>query len=545
MGILKLFVILALSFLVGFSANAENANQSGGELTFQQETIFAKTLSLERTICETVYPVPMSRLECVNKMATEIDKVFPGALKNAEDLGVVDLLLNLFGLPSDKISTEMMEEWRLSARIIAACSTGNVNECTDKAYRTISSVFDPHTAYMSAEEFADMIQSSTGNISGIGAEVGGKLSKDDPLVVVNPMEGSPAERAGLLTGDLIVGISKDGSESGMRPIESYATGNDAIRDIRGPKGTQVRLLVERQGETQRRLFIITRGVIEIETVKHTLLSEGKKRYGVIAIRNFTGPSCKKTEDAYKKLVSASGGKLDGLVVSVERNWGGYLHEVNCVLDLFADAKSFVLKRSSAGIVPYEPCQKDIFGRKTCQGGTKPHPGDITKGLPILVMINGASASASEVFAAGMKHMGRAIIAGTKTFEKGSAQNIVPLYDRSAVKVTDSEFLIGTLDDWIPVQCLGVTPDIVFDRGLDPKDKNGKPVTDCALNRSIRSNGPIQNAPVHRSFKDANPAQYAAGEAMLEAYKKHAAKEDVKLKKQNELLKRFEKKEEKK
>ena len=118
------------------------------------------------------------------------------------------------------------------------------------------------------------------------------------------------------------------------------------------------------------------------------------------------------------------------------------------------------------------------------------------------------------------------------------QTIIPLGDGSAVKVTAAEFLVGTMEDWTNVQCLGVTPDIVYERGFDPKDKDGKRITDCGLEHSIRSGGPMQNAPTRPSIKDANSAHFAESVLMLEAYKKYATKEDEKVKQQEELMKKL-------
>lgn len=535
----------AALFFVAITPACAGENPSAFRRIFTQNTLNAKTvitpneavalnkaIVITATMCRNVYPAPASDLECVKSVAQEVEKQFPGSRAAAKDTGLADV-------PSEYANEPLMVEViLLNAQFFGACKGSEFEKCMDRIYRAIPLTFDPHSGYISAEDLAEMRQSSTGSFSGVGMEVGGKRSAKDPLTVITPMEGSPAEKAGILAGDVIVGISKDGSESGMRSIETYANSSEAVKDIRGATGTQVRLIIERPGETTRRVFIITRGTIDTQIVKATLLSEGAKRYGVIHVRQFDGQACSKTEEAYKKLLAAAG-KLDGLIVSVERDPGGYLHEAHCMLDLFLDAPSFVLMRDRDSVSPYSPCRRDMLGRVYCQGGIKTHAGDITNGLPILVMVNGGSASASEIFAAGMKHNGRAVIAGTPTFQKGSVQSIIDFPDGSAVKVTTSEYLVGTMTDWTPVQCLGVTPDIVFDRGQDPKDKDGKPFTECGLDHAIRSGGAMPNAPVKRPIQETNPALFAVSEAMLEAYKKHTAVEDAKRKKQEELLKHLE------
>ena len=507
----------------------QNAISAGVAITQAESSAVDKAVYIEAVVCRNIYPAPQSDLACVKTMAAEIEKQFPDAMKKAKESGFMEV-------PAELVDPLSAEVYLLNARILGACRGGEFAKCMEKVYRTLPSAFDPHSGYISVEEFTEMRQSSTGSFSGIGVEVGGKKTEKDPLVVINPMEGSPGEKAGLLPGDLIVGISKDGTKEGMRSIETYATVNEAVKDIRGVKGTAVRLLVERVGEAGQREFVITRGVIDTQVVKSAILIEGNKRYGMIHGRQFDGQACVRTEEAYKKLTAT--GALDGLIVSVERDPGGYLHEAHCLLDLFTDAKSFVLQRDRQSITPYQPCRRDMLGQVYCQGDIKIHPGDITNGLPILVMINGGSASASEIFSAGMKHMGRAVIAGTPTFQKGSMQTIIPLGDGSAVKVTAAEFLVGTMEDWTNVQCLGVTPDIVYERGFDPKDKDGKRITDCGLEHSIRSGGPMQNAPTRPSIKDANSAHFAESVLMLEAYKKYATKEDEKVKQQEELMKKL-------
>src|SRR3989344_3837575 len=181
---------------------------SGTIVPESQFLVLQKSAVLESFICENIYPAPKSELECHEQMERAMEKAFPLGLQKAETMGFASVPAQF---ETDPVATVL---WRLNARMFGECrSDANFAACVDEAYRTLSSAFDPHSGYINKEEFAEMMQSNTGSFSGIGLEVGGLRKKGDPMIALNPIEGSPAERAGLLSGDIIVGISKDGTDS--------------------------------------------------------------------------------------------------------------------------------------------------------------------------------------------------------------------------------------------------------------------------------------------------------------------------------------------
>lgn len=495
---------------------------SGTIVPSSQFSVLKKAATLESFICENIYPVPPSELDCHERMEKAMEKAFPLGLEKAETMGFARVPAQFE--TTDPVGIVL---WRLNARIFGECrSDANFAECMDGAYHALLQGFDPNSAYLNAEEFAEMRTSLSGEFFGVGMEIRKDVPKD-PLIVVSPIEGSPAKKAGILPGDVIIRV-KD--ESVDQDASQWKTASDAVKVIRGPKGSSVTLTIERKGEPKPIEVTIIRDAIKTEFVKGELLKDGDATYALIKVSSFGGKVSSRVEAVYAKLEkearSENNRKLNGLILSLENNLGGLLNEACRMVDLFLDAESIVLMRDRKGVEPHDCWNKEI----------RPYPGDMTKGLPILVMVNGGSASASEVVAAALQHFKRATVGGTDTFGKGSVQTIMQFDKGSALKLTTSEYGVGLKSDQTFVQCLGVKPDVVFDRGLDLMDKDGKRITDCGRDRHILSGGPQANAPVHTPIAVANPAHYARNLKMLERYKKHVAKEDAERKTTIERLK---------
>jgi carboxyl-terminal processing protease len=331
-----------------------------------------------------------------------------------------------------------------------------------------------------------------------------KNSSTSPLTIVNIIEDTPSQRAGLLPGDIISYIGEAGREN--IPTVSLQNANDAVKLLRGVPGTLVNLKVIRKGVEKPMEFAVKRDIIKIVQIKGDLIKSGDKTYALIENRQFHDGNKNAMREKYRELLKRAEGKLSGLIIRVENNPGGLLNEAYYDIDLFLDAQSLVLTKSNDSIDVYTP-----------QGvGRERIPGDITNGLPMLVVVNGGSASAAEVFSGAMKHFGRAVIAGTsRTFGKGIVQSIYSVPGGAAVKLTSSEYYVGTKTDWTPVQCIGVEPDILFEyAGIKTPQRS----TECELSGHVGTSGPMINGPKHRPIKEANPELYKAGEVMLEAYK---------------------------
>jgi len=285
----------------------------------------------------------------------------------------------------------------------------------------VAAVGDPYTEYYSPQSFESTMIDLTGLYQGIGAYIG---KKDDQIVIMAPMPGSPAEEAGLKSGDMILKID------GQSTAQMNTT--EASQKIRGPAGSDVLLLVYRQGDKEPFELKLIRREIKIDSIKFEM--RGQMAY--IRIQQFILPT---TGDFKKALVEAYQKGAKGIILDLRDNPGGLLSEA-------VDVTSQFLTRGIAVKIV------DKDGLETVQ---KVKPGGIAKDLPVIVLVNGGSASSSEIVAGALQDNGRAKLAGQKTFGKASVQNFVKLDDGSAIKVTISHYYTpnGTL-----ISETGLTPD---------------------------------------------------------------------------------------
>ncbi len=389
-----------------------------------------------------------------------------------------------------------------------------LEKCFDRIYRDMLGSLQPHAQYFTEEEFAEFVKASRGEYAGIGIEIG-KKKTDGQLVVVHVFPGTSAEEAGVREGDLLTRI-------GEKPGVEFKDTESAVKEIRGKPGTQAALTFRRKGTTLDSTYVLMRRKVLVPQIRsETVLFEGKT-YAIIETRQF-GPGFadslqKHVEDAFAK----KGVTIDGFVISVAGNPGGLLVEAVNSLNLFVDipAPSGVLIRDARGMRVFgaDPDEKRFI--------VKPPGGDIAQGLPILIVANQGSASASEMWSKGMQHFGRAAVATPieGTDQKGVVQDAILLSDQSRVKFTTSEYVVGLEKDWVPIQCVGVRPDIVIPPGAfllkESKTAMGedeKRVTECEQEGSVTSGGPMKDAPPHVSIKDAKPTHFKTSEHMLQAF----------------------------
>lgn len=396
------------------------------------------------------------------------------------------------------------------------------DECYDRIYHGVVSTIDPHSAYMNQKEAEAFFARMNGELEGVGF-VFYKSGRTGPIIVTSLMEGGPAHAVGIKAGDLITKINGK--------LATEFTNSNAVREaISGKSGTTVTLSVRRKDVSQELVFMMTRAKITVPQVKARLLSENGKTYGLIETTQFGQGFRDDMETAVRQLQKNAKGKLSGFILSVVNNGGGSLTEVVNTVDLFmdVDAPSTVLQRTRTGLT--------VYGKGIEAAAIKHTPGDITNGIPILVVVDGYSASASEILAASLKHFGRATIAGTTgTFQKGTFQATMSFTDKSMIKLTEGEYLIGTENDWIPVQCIGVTPDIILPpivaassltAGNALPDEDDR-VTECKLADSVRSGGLMKDAPKHRPISEANPKQFEVAQTMAALYQKWFAEKIAK------------------
>ena len=346
---------------------------------------------------------------------------------------------------------ELYKELEVFTSVIAIVQRDYVQRVAGKklvegAIRGMLSSLDPHSGYLDADFFQDLQSQTKGEFGGLGVEI---TVKDGSLVVVAPMEGSPAERAGLKAGDQIVRI-------GVESTKQFSI-IDAVKRLRGPRGSEVRLSVLRQGMADPLELVIVRDNIALKSVRGRYFGDG---YGYVRVNQFA----EKTTDDLKKALQSfrdqSGGQqIRGLVLDLRNNPGGLLSQAVAVGDLFLED----------GIIVYTDGRVEGQKQKFYA-----HPRGTEPKYPMIVMVNGGSASASEIVAGSLKEAGRALVLGSQTFGKGSVQTITPLENGGAVTLTTALYYTRSGRS---LQALGVSPDIAIDAAgaviTTPEDSKGE------------------------------------------------------------------------
>jgi len=284
---------------------------------------------------------------------------------------------------------------------------------------------DPHSSFMTKDEYQELMTETKGSFSGVGIEI---TIKDDVLTVVSPIEGTPAYRAGIKAGDRIVKIGENSTKD--------MTLLDAVKNIRGPKGTEVELTVVRKGVKEPLTFRIKRDVIPLKSVRYYQLTP---EMGYVRISNFQSHTTRDLKNALHKLEKGEG--LKGLILDLRNNPGGLLSQAVKVSDLFLDEGVIVSTR----------------GRDKAQNiSMSAHRNGTERRYPIIVLVNGGSASASEIVAGALQDNKRALILGTRTFGKGSVQTIIPLADGSGLRLTTARYYTPSGRS---IQLSGIVPDV--------------------------------------------------------------------------------------
>ena len=296
---------------------------------------------------------------------------------------------------------------------------------------------DPHSSFLKPEDYKELQIETKGSFTGIGIEI---AIKDGILTVVSPIEGTPAYRAGLKANDKIIKI--DGKSTKNMDL------TQAVKLLRGPKGTKVTISIYREGWSQLKDITIVRDVIPLKSVRWRMLEPG---YGYVRISSFQNHTARDLEKGLEAMEKQGGG-LKGLVLDLRNNPGGLLDQAVKVADEFIDK----------GLIVYtDGRRKDQVMRFKATPNRHPHP------YPMVVLVNGGSASASEIVAGALQDHHRAIIMGTQTFGKGSVQTIIPIDDNAAVRLTTALYYTPSGRS---IQAKGITPDIVVP--FVPKEKKG-------------------------------------------------------------------------
>ncbi len=331
------------------------------------------------------------------------------------------------------------QDARMLAEVLERVKRDYVNPVDDHqllqaAIRGMVASLDPYSAYLDGEEYDEIKISSSGRYSGVGIELS---IEDEQVVVIAPFDGSPAAQAGIRSGDVIVTI--DGV-----PVNT-STLADTIGRMRGAEGTVVKIGVMREGSAEPLLFTLKRSRVDLHSVRSELLEPG---FGYVRISQFSETTGNDLALAIKELRKHNGAPLEGLVLDLRDNPGGVLEAAVAVADTFLESGIIV---TAKGRTPDSKFEMDAT------------PGDALNGAPIVVLVNGGSASAAEIVAGALKDHHRAKLMGRTTFGKGSVQTIVPLSDDRAIKLTTSLYYTPS---GVSINHRGIAPDIELPR--DPK-----------------------------------------------------------------------------
>ena len=301
----------------------------------------------------------------------------------------------------------------------------------DAAIRGMVADLDPHSAYLDPSEFNEIRISTTGEYSGVGIEV---ALEEGIVKVVAPIEDSPAERAGVRTGDTIIAV--DGVVVNVDNLD------DAIGRMRGKVGTSVKITIARSDTPDPLEFTLARSSVQVHSVKKELLEPS---FGYVRISHFSETTSNDLERAVAALRKQNGAALRGLVLDLRNNPGGVLEAAAGVSDAFLENGVIV---TANGRAPDAKFEMDA------------QPGDVMEGAPIIVLVNGGSASASEIVAGALKDHHRATLVGRQTYGKGSVQTVMPLSDGHAIKLTTSRYFTPS---GASIHEKGITPDVVVEQ----------------------------------------------------------------------------------
>jgi len=337
------------------------------------------------------------------------------------------------------------EELQAFTEVFSRIKSDYVESVDDKqliedAIKGMLNGLDPHSSYLNTSEFSELKIGTTGQFGGLGIEVG---MENGFVKVISPIDDTPAARAGIQASDLIVKLD-DIPVKGM-------TLNEAVKLMRGKPNTDIVLTIIRDGELKPLIITITREIIRVKSVKNRMLEPG---YGYVRITNFQSRTTTDLLKAISDLQKQN--KLEGLILDLRNNPGGVLNGAVGVSDAFIND----------GLIVYTEGRIDDSSHRY-----HATPGDSLNGAPLVILINGGSASASEIVAGAMQDHNRAIIMGTKSFGKGSVQTIQELRNGSAVKLTTARYFTP---DGRSIQAKGIVPDIELNTlSVAAKDSNRK------------------------------------------------------------------------
>ena len=371
-----------------------------------------------------------------------------------------------------------LDELRTFADVFNHIRFSYVEEIDDKtllenAIRGMLSGLDPHSSYLDAESFDDLQASTSGEFGGLGLEVG---MENGYLKVISPIDDTPAEKAGIESGDLIIQLDN-------KPVKGISL-SEAVKLMRGEKGSDIELTIVREGILQPFDVTITRDIIKVVSVRSKTLDDG---FSYVRIAQFQSKTGSEFRTAIESL-QENEKPMKGLVLDLRNNPGGILQASVEVVDSLLEN----------GLIVYtEGRLSDSHSEYSATSG------DLTHGAPVVVLINGGSASASEIVAGALQDHHRAVIMGTDSFGKGSVQAVVPLSKKHAIKLTTARYFTP---NGRSIQAQGIIPDIVVERAKIETIKTRERVTEADLQGHLSSADGDENNAKKRQNKSENKSQ---------------------------------------
>jgi carboxyl-terminal processing protease len=349
------------------------------------------------------------------------------------------------------------------ANVLSLVQKNYVDEVTTKrlidgAINGMLTALDPHSAYLSPDLYKELQVDTRGSFGGLGIEI---TLRNGVLTVVSPIEDTPAFRAGIVAGDQIIKIDDEFTKD--------MTLMQAVKRMRGPAGSKIHLTIRRESEPDWIDVKLAREVIQIRSVKYRTLDPG---YGYLRITQFQERTDRDVKKALEKL-TAENGQISGLVLDLRNNPGGLLSQAVRVSDVFIDS----------GLIVYTEGRLDNQKQKFYA-----HRPSSYADFPMIVLVNGGSASASEIVAGALQDHKRALLLGTQSFGKGSVQTILPVEGESAIRLTTARYYTP---NGRSIQATGITPDIVMEPAVAVAEKSDRPdvIRENNLPRHLEGNAP--------------------------------------------------------
>jgi len=339
-------------------------------------------------------------------------------------------------VPPPKASTEQLplQDLRLFTKVFDHIRTAYVNDISDSqllenAIRGMLSELDPHSTFLDADSYGDLQINTKGEFGGLGIEVS---SEDGFVKVVSPIDDTPAQKAGVQAGDLIIQLDKKNLQG--LPL------NEAVQLMRGPTGSAVVLTIVRKGVEKPFDITITRDIITVASVRSEIFEDD---YAYVRIAQFQAKTGQDFSNKLKQLRQQAP-HLKGVIMDLRNNPGGVLQASVNVVDALLEE----------GLIVYTQGRLDNTSQQHLAT-----PGDDSNGLPVVVLINDGSASASEIVAGALQDQGRAVIMGTRSFGKGSVQTVIPITQEKAIKLTTALYFTPSGRS---IQAQGIQPDIIVE-----------------------------------------------------------------------------------